>query len=248
MSGGDAYYNDTDPFCCEWLQRLMDAGEIMPGTIDNRSITDVRPDDLAGYKRCHFFAGIGGWELALRLAGWSGPVWTGSCPCQPYSAAGKRKGAKDERHLWPDFHRLVEACQPPVIFGEQVASSDVVGTQLEAAFVVAVQNGDYARANKLAKQLVATRGFHYWRRWLDGIFADLEAAHYTCWTDDLPAAGVGAPHIRQRLYWVANADLSYCRSESEAACDEQQEANGPANKHGGCGRSLGRLGNGIGTR
>ena len=78
-----------------------------------------------GYEQCHFFAGIGGWPLALEWAGWRGPVWTGSCPCQPLSSAGQRKGDADERHLWPAFQQLIARVQqPPVVFGEQVASKD----------------------------------------------------------------------------------------------------------------------------
>jgi len=240
---GPAYYNDTDPFCCEWLQRLMDAGEIMPGTIDNRSITDVKPDDLAGYERVHFFAGIGGWELALRLAGWSGPVWTGSCPCQPYSSAGKRQGDADHRNLWPAFFRLIRECRPSVVFGEQVASAEVVGTQQEAAFVVAVQNGDYARANKLAKRLVASKGFHYGCRWLDGVFTDLEAAHYTCGACDLPAACVGAPHIRQRVFWLAYTEHSESRLRDGQEREAEQRRDRPA-----IDGKTGRLGHSISTR
>jgi DNA (cytosine-5)-methyltransferase 1 len=96
-----AYYNEYDPFAAAWLRNLISAGHIASGDVDERSIVDVRPDDLRGYTQCHFFAGIGGWPLALRLAGWPDdrPVWTGSCPCQPFSAAGKQKGEADERHL-----------------------------------------------------------------------------------------------------------------------------------------------------
>jgi DNA (cytosine-5)-methyltransferase 1 len=118
------YYNEIDPFCCEWLQNLMDAGKITAGKIDRRSIADVNPNDLLGYEQCHFFAGIGGWPLALRLAGWIGPCWTGSCPCQPFSSAGKGLGENDPRHLWPEFRRIIEECRPPVVFGEQVESKD----------------------------------------------------------------------------------------------------------------------------
>ena len=163
-----AYYNEIDSFCCDWLSNLMDAGHITPGRIDDRDIREVQPEDLTRYERVHFFAGIAGWDLALNLAGWRGPVWTGSCPCQPFSNAGQGKGADDERHLWPAFHRLVAECGPSTVFGEQVAS-------------------------KLG------------RTWLTAVRADLEDLGYAVGAADLCAAGVGAPHIRQRLWWVADA-------------------------------------------
>lgn len=121
-----AYYNEIDSFCCQWLRNLIDAELIPAGHIDQRSIKDVTPDDLAGYTQCHFFAGIAGWAEALRIAEWpvDAPVWSGSCPCQPFSAAGKRKGTADERHLWPEFYRLIAQCGPAIVFGEQVAGKD----------------------------------------------------------------------------------------------------------------------------
>lgn len=166
-----AFYNEIDPYAAQWLRNLIAAGHIAPGVVDERSIEDIRPDELAGYTQCHFFAGIGVWSRALRLAGWPDdrPVWTGSCPCQPFSAAGKGVGFDDERHLWPAFHWLISQCRPPVVFGEQVASKD--GLQ-----------------------------------WLDLVQADLEGSGYANGAADLCAASVGAPHIRQRLYWVADAD------------------------------------------
>ena len=166
-----AYYNEIDPYAAQWLRNLIAAGHIAPGDVDERSIEDIRPSDLAGYTQCHFFAGIGVWSRALRLAGWADdrPVWTGSCPCQPFSAAGKGAGFDDERHLWPAFQWLIEQCRPPVVFGEQVASPDGL-------------------------------------KWLDLVQTDLEASGYRTGAADLCAAGVGAPHIRQRLYWVADAE------------------------------------------
>jgi DNA (cytosine-5)-methyltransferase 1 len=120
-----AYYNEIDPHAAQWLRNLIAAGHIAPGDVDERSILEVKPDDLRGYTQCHFFAGIGGWSYALRLAGWADarPVWTGSCPCQPFSAAGKQRGSDDERHLWPAFFNLIRECRPPVVFGEQVAGA-----------------------------------------------------------------------------------------------------------------------------
>lgn len=120
-----AYYNEIEPNAAAWLRELIKEGEIAPGEVDERSIVDVRGSDLAGFTQCHFFAGIGGWSLALRYAGWGDhrPVWTGSCPCQPFSAAGKRKGFADDRHLWPEFKRLIAQRRPSIVFGEQVASA-----------------------------------------------------------------------------------------------------------------------------
>lgn len=124
--GQGAYYNEHDPFATAWLRNLIDAGHIAPGDVDERDIRDVRPSDLDGYTQHHFFAGIGVWSYALRQAGWSDdrPVATGSCPCQPFSAAGGRSGFADERHLWPAFFHLIEECGFPVVLGEQVASKD----------------------------------------------------------------------------------------------------------------------------
>jgi len=121
-----AYYNEIDPFAAAWLRELIAQNLIAPGDVDERSITDVRADDLSGYTQCHFFAGIGGWSYALRLAGWpdNRAVWTGSCPCQPLSSAGLRKGHADERHLWPAFYHLIAERRPAAVFGEQVASKD----------------------------------------------------------------------------------------------------------------------------
>ena len=134
-----AYYNEIEPYAAEWLRNLIKAGMIPHGEVDTRSIIDVAPDDLRGFTQCHFFAGIGGWGYALRLAEWPDdrPIWTGSCPCQPFSVAGKGAGADDPRHLWPHFHRLITAVRPPVVMGEQVAGAagrewfDTVSNDLE---------------------------------------------------------------------------------------------------------------------
>src|ERR1700760_4522041 len=118
-----AYYNEHDKQAAAWLRELIADGLIAPGDVDERDIQQVQPDDLRPYRQIHLFAGIGGWSLALRLAGWPDdrPVWTGSCPCQPFSVAGKGAGTADARHLWPDFFRLISSCRPAVVMGEQVA-------------------------------------------------------------------------------------------------------------------------------
>lgn len=163
------YYNEINHEAAEWLRELIRSGVIPDGHVDERSISDVQPKDINGFTQCHFFAGIGGWPLALAIAGWDSarPVWTGSCPCQPFSVAGKRKGTADKRHLWPEMYRLIRECKPSTVFGEQVAGPDAL-------------------------------------RWFDGISTDLENKGYAVASADLCAASVGAPHIRQRLYWVAD--------------------------------------------
>lgn len=184
--GSRAYYNEVDPHAAQWIRNLITAGVIAPGEVDERSIADVRPDDLRGFTQCHFFAGIAVWSYALRQAGWPDDraVWTGSCPCQPFSAAGKRGGTTDERHLWPVWFELINTCRPPVIFGEQVASAAIIGKRS----VPKVRGGVEAQDGPV---------------WLDALEADLERAQYTCWPVGFPACGIGSPHIRQRLYFAA---------------------------------------------
>lgn len=118
------FYNDNDRKVCAWLCQLANDGHISLGTVNETSIAQLTPDDVRGYRRVHFFAGIGGWDYALKLAGWpeDREVWTGSCPCQPFSDAGSRKGISDERHLWPEMRRLIADRLPATVLGEQVAS------------------------------------------------------------------------------------------------------------------------------
>lgn len=138
---GLAFYNEFNDYAADWLENLIENGLIAEGVVNRRSIAELEPDDVQGYTQCHFFAGIGGWSLAARMAGWddSRPIWTGSAPCQPFSAAGKGKGTDDPRHLWPHFHRLIDAIRPPCIVGEQVAGQagydwlDRVGADLETS-------------------------------------------------------------------------------------------------------------------
>lgn len=144
------YYNEFDPFKAQWLRWLISEGLIARGDVDERSIADVRAADLIGYTQAHFFAGVGGWSIALRLAGWpdNRPVWTASCPCQPYSLAsvahGGAKGDSDHRDLWPVFFPLVRERRPPKLFGEQVPGAIKWGWWDRAA--LDLEDEEYAAA------------------------------------------------------------------------------------------------------
>ena len=181
------YYNEIDPLKAEVLREAIKHGAIAPGDVDERSISDVRGFDLAGYTQCHFFAGGGFWSLALRDAGWPDdrPVWTGSCPCPSFSAAGKGAGFADPRHLWPDWFRLIRECKPAAIFGEQVAA--------------AIGHG-----------------------WLDLVQTDLEAEAYAVGKIVFGAHSVGAPHIRQRLYFCADTESE--RSQQFAVASRESSS------------------------
>jgi DNA (cytosine-5)-methyltransferase 1 len=191
MRTANVYYNEFEPYAAEWLRNLMAAGHLPAGEVDERDINEVAADDLKEFDQCHFFSGLGGWPYALELAGWgSRPVWTGSCPCQPFSNAGKHLGADDPRHLWPSWIRLIRECRPDVIFGEQVEG--------------AIGKG-----------------------WLDRVFADLEAEDYTCGAAVLGAHSVGAPHRRQRLWWVADAASPRQTGTENPGADREDEGQGP---------------------
>lgn len=133
MWRGRVYYNDNDEFACNWLCELMHEGLIPEGDIDQRSIRDVTARDLRGYRQCHFFAGIGGWPLALALAGWPDEceIWTGSCPCQPFSAAGKA------RRIEPEISPLVDGF--PNRVGILRGAGNAIVPSLAAVFIAAAR-------------------------------------------------------------------------------------------------------------
>lgn len=212
---GRALYIEIDAYCREWLSNLIAADLICPGDVVG-NILDVRPSDLDRYNQVHAFAGIGIWSAAFRDAGIRDTdyAWSGSCPCQPFSAAGQRGGFADERHLWPAFFHLIEQCRPPIVFGEQVAGPDglqwldLVSSDLEGTrYAVGAADLCAAGVAVAAGETEVGRPTLEWiRRAVQSCpnpFLAADLRDYAEWFDR--AAGVGPAHIRQRLCWVAHA-------------------------------------------
>lgn len=211
-----AYYSEIDPYAAHWLRNLIAAGQIAPGVVDERDIRDVRPEELIGFTQVHMFAGIGVWSHALRRAGWSDdrPIWTGSCPCQPFSAAGRAGGFTDERHLWPHWFWLIEQCRPPIVIGEQVASKDglgwldLVSTDMEGAGY-AFGALDLCAAG-IGVEWQDSQSGEWLRRAIHDC-VDPVVRSMLCDFADWAGAGnidEGGNHIRQRLYFVGLADTA----------------------------------------
>jgi DNA (cytosine-5)-methyltransferase 1 len=95
----------------------------------------------------------------------------GGFPCQPHSVAGKRRGAQDDRDLWPEYFRIIKELRPTWVFGENVPG---IRTTI-----------------------------------LDNIYADLESENYFVRTFDIPACAFNAPHIRKRIFILANSTQQY---------------------------------------
>jgi hypothetical protein len=171
-----AIYNEIDGYAARWLRNLVEAGAIAPGAVETRSIRDLRPEDVRDATQFHTFAGIGGWSYALRLAGWPDgtPVWTGSCPCQPFSQAGKGAGFADDRHLWPAWFELIRECRPGVVLGEQVAGPAGLAW-LDVVFADLEREGYAVGAADLAAASVAAPHIRQ-RIYFVGVLADADDA------------------------------------------------------------------------
>lgn len=239
------YYNDSDAYCCRWLQNLIAAGELPTGCVDEREIQHVQPEELETYTHCHFFSGIGGWAYALRLAGWpeGEEVWTGSCPCQPFSCAGRGRAEEDERHLWPAFRRLISVRRPATVFGEQVASKagrewlagvradlEDMGYRVGAADLPACSVGEEV---VYVEEDAPCRGCGKTWDWCECVLPGPFEGEVS--------VNEGPPHIRSRLFWVADADhkRSECRPGQGPhirASQDGERADDDAGRRGAAGR------------
>lgn len=130
------------------------------------------------------------------FAKWHGKVdvLTGGFPCQPFSLAGRRKGADDNRYLWPHMLRAIREIQPTWVVGENVAG---IKTMVESCQVAKLgRSDDIFEENHIYREESKFT--------LDKICQDLEEAGYSVQPLVIPACAVGAPHRRDRVWIVAH--------------------------------------------
>ena len=143
---------------------------------------------------------------------WHGKVdvLTGGFPCQPFSLAGRRKGADDNRYLWPQMLRAIRQIHPTWVVGENVNG---IKTMVESCQVTQMGRTDYLfEENHLYREKS--------RFTLDKICADLEAEGYSVQPLVIPACAIGAPHRRDRVWIVAH------RSDPRAETVQQEGQDG----------------------
>ena len=125
-------------------------------------------------------------------------VLTGGFPCQPFSCAGQRKGAEDDRYLWPEMLRAIREIQPDWVVGENVAGIlSMVQPGSETAL---------GREESLFGEVDRKRILHRQEYVVETVCNDLEREGYFVQPVVIPACAVGAPHRRDRVWFVAHAD------------------------------------------
>lgn len=123
---------------------------------------------------------------------WKGKidVLTGGFPCQPFSVAGQRKGADDNRYLWPEMLRVIRETRPLWIIGENVAGiTNMVqpGSETDVETKSDQDEENYKETILEQEYIINT------------ICDDLEREGYSVQPIIVPACGVGAPHKRYRV-------------------------------------------------
>ncbi len=139
-------------------------------------------------------------------------VLTAGFPCQPFSCAGKRNGAEDDRYLWPEVLRVINEVRPTWFVGENVGgilSMVLPGEEIKVGSYTDVCGENYTFYEKRQRYVI------------EQIRLDLESIGYSVQPVVIPACAVGAPHRRDRVWFIATntdgAGLPETRSEQRAA-------------------------------
>ncbi len=144
---------------------------------------------------------------------WHGKVdvLTGGFPCQSFSLAGRRKGADDNRYLWPQMLRAIRQIHPTWVVGENVAG---IKTMVESCQVTQMgRTDDLFEENYIYREES--------RFTLDKICADLEAEGYSVQPIVIPACSVGAPHRKDRV-WIVARRISTTPSNPNSSNDNRR--------------------------
>lgn len=152
-------------------------------------------------------------------------VLTGGFPCQPFSYAGRRRGAEDDRYLWPSMYRAIDEIQPTWVVAENVAG-----------ILTMVEQGEVSKVAGSATLFDAfddLRGRYELRETftLQRICTDLESHGYAVQPVLVPACAVGAPHRRDRVFIVARRIASDIDNRADRRTAREDEGKGDAVPH-----------------
>lgn len=184
MGWENAFHCEINPFCNEILKYWFP---------DSEHYEDITKTDFSQWKG--------------RI-----DVLTGGFPCQPFSLAGQRKGADDNRYLWPHMLRAIREIRPAWVIGENVAGILTMvqpGEETEVGSQTSLFGEDNRKRILLRQEYV-----------VETICKDLEREGYSVQPLLIPACAVGAPHRRDRVWFVAHSDSK--RHTSCGTCEESE--------------------------
>ena len=169
----NAFHCEINPFCRKILNHWFS---------DSVSYEDVKKTD---FKK---------WHGKID-------VLTGGFPCQPFSFAGKRKGAEDDRYLWPEFLRVISEVAPTWVVGENVSG---ITTMVESSCISAMESQSF-----IFQEDNAFRGYRQQQTFtIERICEDFENAGYSVQPLLIPACAVGAPHRRDRVFIIGHRNAN----------------------------------------
>lgn len=150
---------------------------------------------------------------------WRGKIdiLTAGFPCQPFSCAGSRKGAEDDRYLWPEVLRGVDEIRPNWFIGENVAGITSIllpGDEIEVGSYTDLEGESYLET-EMRQQFITDR-----------ICNDLESIGYSVQPIIIPACAVGAPHRRDRIWFIAHGGETIANCSNARPEGMQQGENG----------------------
>lgn len=148
---------------------------------------------------------------------WQGEidVLTGGFPCQPFSSAGQRLGANDDRYLWPEMLRAIREIQPSFVIGENVAGILTMVQPTEAVKVGCTPSLFEENDNIYRKEQQFV---------VETVCTDLEREGYSVQPFVIPACSVGAPHQRDRVWFIAQRNASNsCNARTKGLQERKAE-------------------------